>query len=171
MCCFRNYEWIPRSIKLRTFRDVDALLGALDKARVKLGIDAKSILASPGFAIGKAEIEVNLVVISVADLGFGDEGASLAAIHTRARALGLELCPPVIGPLLRLLYMSQPLNEWLHIGMAPIAINQRDLADFTIANGGAGLLLLGGDAQPDLIMPSQVKFVFVRPTPGSTVAR
>jgi hypothetical protein len=32
-----------------------------------------------------------------------------------------------------------------------------------VANGGAGLLLLGGDARPDLVVPSTIRFVFVRP--------
>jgi hypothetical protein len=103
-------------------------------------------------------------------LGFGDEGASFSAIYTRARQLGLELCPAEVGPLLRLRYRSQPVGEWLHIAMRPIPIGTDALADFTIANGGTGPMLLGGNAKPDLLMPSQVKFVFMLAPPVSSVS-
>jgi hypothetical protein len=35
--------------------------------------------------------------------------------------------------------------------------------DFTIGNGGAGLLLIGGDFRSDLVVSGATRFVFVRP--------
>jgi hypothetical protein len=77
--------------------------------------------------------------------------------------VGLELCPAEVGPLLRLQYVNQPVGEFLHIAMQPIATYRGDLTDLTVANGGAGLLLIGGDGSPDLKLHSTIKFVFVRP--------
>lgn len=168
----RQMVWSPRWITLGAFLDVGELRDALERGRMKIGVAASAILDSQDFTFNAAETEVNLVIASVADLGFGDEGASLAAIHARARTLGLELCPAEIGPQLRLRYLNQPVGEWLHIAMTPIATRDGTLADFTVANGGAGLLLLGGEARPDLIMPAAIKFVFVLPQPaGNVVAR
>lgn len=158
----RQLVWSPKWIRLKRYKDVTDLREALDRAHIKLGLYAKDILKSTAFTLSTtAESEVTLIVTSVADLGFGSQGASLGAIHTRARSLGLELCIPEIGPQLRLQYLNQPVGDWLHIGMTPLANEQGALVDFTVANGGAGLMLLGGDAHPDLLMPPVIKFVFV----------
>jgi hypothetical protein len=77
--------------------------------------------------------------------------------------LGLELCPAEVGPQLRLEYLNQPVGEFLHIAMRPVATYRGDLVDLTVANGGAGLILIGGDGSPELNLHSNVKFVFVRP--------
>jgi hypothetical protein len=58
---------------------------------------------------------------------------------------------------------DQPLGEFLHIAMAPIAGYAGEPTDFTVANGGAGLILIGSDAYPNLIMPSAMRFVFIGP--------
>lgn len=168
----RQMAWSPKWITLGAFQNVDDLRGALERGRMKIGLAANAILDSQDFTFNTTETEVNLVIASVADLGFGDEGASLTAIHARARTLGLELCPAEIGPQLRLGYLNQPVGEWLHIAMTPIATSDGRFVDFTVANGGAGLLLLGGEARPDRIMPAAIKFVFVLPQPaGNVVAR
>jgi hypothetical protein len=58
---------------------------------------------------------------------------------------------------------NQPLGESLHIAMAPVVTDEGDVVDLSVAIGGAGLLLIGGDARPDLIVPPTIRFVFVRP--------
>ena len=47
--------------------------------------------------------------------------------------------------------------------MKPVAKYNGALIDFTITNSGYGLLLLGGDARPDTMLPGVERFVFVRP--------
>lgn len=64
--------------------------------------------------------ELDLAVVSVAELGFPN-GATRKEIYQKAQELGLELCPPEVGPQLRLQYQNQPMGEWLLIGMKPIA--------------------------------------------------
>ena len=109
--------------------------------------------------------QLDLVLLSVAALGFR-QGGTLADVHARAVRLGFELCPEEVGPQLRLQYLQQPVGEFLHVAMKPQRTYGGDLVDFTLANSGAGLSLLGGSAQPDLVVARNVVFVFVRPSPA-----
>ena len=136
---------------------------------MRTGVHADAILKSREFSLSTNETEINLVIASVADLGFSDEGAALPAIYARARTLGLELCPAEVGPLLRLRYLNQPVGEWLRIAMTPIVTNEGIAADFTVANGGTGPMLLGGEVRADSIMPAVIRFVFMRPQPSRAV--
>jgi hypothetical protein len=83
--------------------------------------------------------------VTAADLGFAPGSMAVAEIDRRDLQLGLELCPAETGPQLRLQYVNRPVGEFLHIAMHPVATYHGDLVDMTVANGGAGLLLLGGD--------------------------
>jgi hypothetical protein len=112
--------------------------------------------------MSKTQTQVDLVVVSVSELGFGTDSALIAEVHARARQLGLELCAPEVAPLLRLQYLDQPLGEFLRIAMEPIAIYGGELVELTLANGGAALSLIGGDADP--VAHAGARFVFVRPT-------
>jgi hypothetical protein len=106
---------------------------------------------------------VNLVLTTVSDLGFGENGASLGDVYARASQLGLAPCPAEAGPILRLAYPDQPLGEYLHIAMEPVARFDGRPTHFTVAKGLAGWLLLGDDVRSDLVMASDVRVVFVRP--------
>lgn len=64
--------------------------------------------------------EVKLIRLTVRDLGLSDE-ATYDEIVKRAAFLGLELCPPEVGPYYLLQHKSQPMNKWPVIGMAPIS--------------------------------------------------
>ena len=144
---------------------------ALDAAHVHVGDAANEILGRPGFSFGRRKIELDLVVVSVADLGFGERGASLADVHARAAQLGLELCPAELAPNLRLQYLDQPIGESLQIAMKPEATYHGDPIALALTNGGEGLLLIGGDAHPDQIQSAPVRFVFVRPHGAVVSAR
>ena len=74
------------------------------------------MLGKPAFRVVAKETDVDLIVMSVTDLGF-PEGASLKDIYAKARALGLYLCPVEVGPQLRLQYHDQPQDEPLFIAM------------------------------------------------------
>jgi len=153
---------IWKRITLGTQRGVNAMRDALDGAKVHIGDSADEILGRPAFPFSKTRIELDLVVLTPADLGF-DGRTPIADIYRRAEHLGLELCPAETGPQLRLDYVNQPVGEFLHIAMLPIASYDGDPVDLTVGNGGAGLVLLGGDGRGDLTLHSSVKFVFVRP--------
>jgi hypothetical protein len=154
---------IWRTAALGTYKTIDALRDALGARRIRVGSTANEMLGRPEFNLSKMRRDARLVVLAVSQLGFEEDGASLADIYARARQLGFELCPAEVGPQLRLQYLNQPLGEFLHIAMAPIAGYAGEPTDFTVANGGAGLILIGSDAYPNLIMPSAMRFVFIGP--------
>ncbi len=152
-----------KTITLGTRGSAIALRRALHAARCGVGDQAADVLDAPAFRVATAKAEVDLVVLSVAELGSGAEGAPLAKIHVRAAQLGLQLCPVEVAPELRLQYLDQPLGEFLNIAMAPVATRRGELVGLSVANGGAGLILIGGSAEPGFIMPAGARFVFVRP--------
>jgi hypothetical protein len=47
--------------------------------------------------------------------------------------------------------------------MRPVSTYDGELVDLTLLNGGAGLLLIGGEANPDLVLIGTTRLVFVRP--------
>jgi hypothetical protein len=157
---------IWKTITVGGYKGVNALREAMETAPCPIWIGdwADEVLGRPAFPFNKTPFEVDLVVLAVFELGFGHQG-SLNDIHARAITLGFELCPAEVGPALRLGYMDQPLGEFLHIAMTPVARYDGELVDFTVANGGAGLLLVGGNGHPDVVMPAAARFVFVRPKP------
>jgi len=153
-----------KRITLGTHKGVNAVREALDAQNIRVGESADEILGRPAFRFSKARTPLDLVVVTAIDLGFAKGSQSLADIYRRATQLGLDLCPPEAAPLLRLEYLNQPIGEFLHIAMLPVATYGGDLVDLTVGNGGAGLILIGGDGSPDLKLHSSVKFVFARPT-------
>jgi len=151
-----------KQVTLGTHPGVHALRQALDAARVRIGDSADEILGRPAFSFSHTRLDVDLIVVRVAELGFV-RLAPLSDIHRRANELGLELCPAEVAPLLRLAYTDQPLGEFLNIAMKPIATYAGELVTLSIANAGTGPVLLGGEARADLMVSPQASFVFVRP--------
>jgi hypothetical protein len=152
-----------RTITLGTYKGVSGYRKALDKAAMKIGDSADEILGRPAFPYGRTRRDLDLVLLSVAELGVKTETASLSDIYKRAIQFGLELCPPEAGPQLRLDYSNQPLGEFLYLAMEPVATYGGDLTILTVANGGAGLLLIGTDGRPDVTVLQNWRFVFVLP--------
>lgn len=135
---------------------------------------ANEIIGRPAFTLSRTKTEVDLVIISVFELGFdnhdGGTGASIKDIYTRAELLGFELCPPEVGPQLRLQYLDEPLGEVLHIAMQPVAKYDGELVDLYIENNEGVLLLFGVNARADCItnIASSTLFVFVKPRHGDS---
>lgn len=150
-----------KTITLGTFADSFTLRNALDKKGCSIGGLAAEILARPAFVVGSTKTDVELVAVSAAELGFKTDAVTLAAIYARARRLGL-LAPAEVGPQLRLQYFDQPMGEFLAIGMEPIKTWSGELVILSVANGGAGLLLIGQDGRPDAEISVISRFLFVR---------
>jgi hypothetical protein len=102
----RWYAWISdRWVlvpTLGTRKGVNSYRDALDKASIKIGDDADEILGRPAFPYARGKIEHDLVLLSVSELAVKTEYALLSDVYSRARKLGLDLCPAEVGPQLRL---------------------------------------------------------------------
>lgn len=154
------HDWKP--IKLGLYRETRTLGIALEQAGCVVGSDADAMLNSGAFPLAHAPREIDLVVVSVAQLGFPRE-ASRAAIFARVKDLGLQLCPPEVGPLLRLQYPEQPPGEFLRVAMEPVRLANGELQDFIVGNGGgAGQVLVGAAARSDQTLSWNVLLVFAR---------
>src|SRR5260370_32975907 len=86
---------------------------------IQIGRSGDGILGRPAFAYARTQTQLELVVLSAAELGVEADAASHADVYRRAKQLGLERCPAEVGPQLRLGYRNQPLAEPLGIAMGP----------------------------------------------------
>lgn len=151
-----------KTIKLGTgLKSADDFRKAVKKAGMKIGDWANDILDKPALTAMTSETEVELVVASVVDLGFKD-GATRKDIYVRAQELGLDLCPPEVGPQLRLQYTDQPNGEWLVIAMEPIADSDGDLDLFRVEHDGGARWLNASFGDPDDVWHGSRLFVFLR---------
>jgi len=157
---------IWKTITLGTHASGHSLQDALKAARYGVGGDASRVLELPEFRVSNSTRKVSLAVLSVGDLGFGAEGASLKDIYRRAAWLGLGLCPAEVAPELRLQYAHQPTGEFLHVAMKPVVMADGETLGLSVVNGGAELLLIGRKIRLDLVVPSTTRFVFVRHSAG-----
>jgi hypothetical protein len=133
----------------------------LDAAGCGIGDQAEEILARPAFTVSTTKTDVELVAVSAAELGFQTDTASLADIYARAQQLGFGLAAAEVAPQLRLQYLDQPIGEFL-VGMEPIKRWKGGPVILTVANGGAGLVLIGQDGSADAKIPVASRFLFVR---------
>jgi hypothetical protein len=151
-----------KTITVGTFANSFALRDALDAASCGIGDSAAEIIARPTFALYATKTDLELIAVSAAELGFQTDTASLASIYARAQQLGFGLAAPEVAPQLRLQYFDQPIGEFLIIGMEPIKTWNGEPIILTVANGGAGLILIGQDGSADAEIPVVSRFLFVR---------
>ncbi len=107
----------------------------------------------------KQKEKIDIVSFSVEQLGFPN-GATLKEIYGKAKELGLELCPPQVGPELRLNYKDQPMDEWLRIAMDSITDRSGRPGVFDVEHGSDGLWLVDDSGDPDSKWNSYNLFVF-----------
>lgn len=158
-----------KTITVGTFADPSALVDALNAIGCGGG-DVAAILARTGFTVSGTKMEVELVTVSASELGFLGETASLQQIYKRAQHLGLGLASAEIALQLRLQYSDQPIGEFLIIGMEPIRTWADEFVIPTVANGGAGLILIGHYVGADAEIPVTSRLVFVRSLPVAPAA-
>jgi len=83
-----------------------ALLEALAARQVQLNPMARELFESAAFPEGSAGSVLNLVAVTVAELGFAD-GATMPELLSQAERLGLRPCPVETAPFFRLQYLDQ----------------------------------------------------------------
>jgi hypothetical protein len=163
---------IWKTIKLGMCKSPDEYRKALKQARISIGDWGNHILDR--ISCLQDEIEVNLVVLSVFELGF-NRSAKYKDLCAKALELGLQLCPAEVGPALRLSYKDQPGGERLRIAMKAITDSYCD-SIFEVVHEDEleydeDELWLGGNCGvPDICRSVRSRFVFVRPMPVSAIA-
>lgn len=164
-----------KTITLGTFRDTTTLLNAMDAMGCGIGNSAAEVLARPAFTVSNRKMTIELFRMSATELGFKSETASLREIYEHAQRFGFELAPAEVAPQLRLQYLDQPIGEFLIIAMEPIRTWAGEPIILTVANGGAGLILIGQEGQDEADVSATSRFVFARrdktvPTEAAHVA-
>jgi hypothetical protein len=153
---------IWRTTTLGSHRGVDSYRDALDAAKMKIGDAADEILGRPAFHYVREKTELELTLVSVAELGVETE-SPLSEVYQRATQLGLALCPPEVGPQLRLDYRDQPVGESLLIAMEPVKTYHGEPTILSLMNFGSGLALVGSDGRPESMVSGYLRFVFALP--------
>ena len=154
---------IWKSIMLGINKGVDAYREALAAERVRIGDSADEILGRPAFFYARTPKQVELVVLSSAELGLEADAVSHAEVYQRAKQMGVELCPAEVGPQLRLAYRNQPLGEALDIAMEPVSTYAGEPTILALVNFGTGLALIGADGASESMVPRTRRFVFALP--------
>ena len=154
---------IWRTIKLGTgLKTADDFRKALKDNGLNISEWANNTLRKPAFTVASEETEVDLVKVTVAELGFKD-GARRDQIYEKAQKLGLELCPAEVGPQLRLQYQDQPNGEWILVAMEPIVGSGGGPRVFSVGRRGSELWLYGGWGSPGGFWDADCQWVFCRP--------
>ena len=153
-----------KTIKLGTngLKTADDFRKAIKGCGMKIGDYANDILGKPAFTVATEETELDLIVVSVAELGFKNR-AKRENIYARAQELGLQLCPNEVGPQLRLQYTDQPKGEWLVVAIEPITDSGGYLKLFSVGQHDDDMWLFYDYGRPDDIWDGSRRFVFVRP--------
>jgi hypothetical protein len=151
-----------KAITTGTFADSLALRNELDSRGCNVGGQAAEILARPTFTMSARKTNVELVNLSPTQLGFTSDTVTLANVYARAQQLGFELAAAEVGPQLRIQYFDQPIGEFLIIGMEPIKTWSGEPIILNVANGGAGLILIGQDGRAEADIPVTSRFIFAR---------
>jgi hypothetical protein len=151
-----------RTIKIGTpgLRTADDFRKIFKARGIDIGNGGNDILSKPEFTVAGQETELDLVIISVAELGFRN-GARRDQIYDRAKNLGLGLCPAEVGPQLRLQYVGQPNGECLLIGMEPIRDSYGILSVFDVVGDGSGPYLNSHSGSANFVWSVDSRWVFV----------
>lgn len=155
----RNFS-VWKTIQLGTgIKDADEFRLSLKNGRFKISNWANDIMGKPAFTVASEKSELDLVIVSAAELGFPD-CATRKEIYESAYSLGLDRCPPEAGPQLRRQYLYQPSGEWLLMAMEPIKDSDGDLRVFIIEHTGAGLWLRANHGRPGHVWNPVNRWVF-----------
>ena len=150
-----------KTLKLGTagLKTADDFRKAIKDRGMKISDWADDILGRPTFSVAAEETEIELVLVTVAELGFKNRAAR-RDIYKRAQELGLELCPAEVGPQLRLQHKDQPNGEWIPVAMEPIPDSDGSL--LCVGHDVSDLWLCGKYGGPDTFWCGASSWAFAR---------
>ena len=153
-----------KTIKLGTgLKTADDFREVLKDNGFKVSGWANDILGKSAFTVATEGIEVDLFKVMVAELGFKKGVRRRNQIYKRARDLGLELCPPEVGPQLRLQYQDQPNGEWILVAMESIVDSDGYPRLFRVGRYDSGRWLSSHWSSPGHFWSADYRWVFCRP--------
>lgn len=168
---YPNCPHITRPVTIGSLSKT-ALYQALQQNAIRLNEAAEQLFASPAFTTAATAYLLLTVELTVADLGFPD-GATMAAINERSRALGLGLCPVEVGPHLRLHYLDQAEGYWgqpileerapsgsITVASAPLVADEDFPKGFYLRRIQGVLWLRGYRSGPDHLWSPGDHFIF-----------
>lgn len=148
-----------KSITLGFHKDAAAHRAALQAGGNRVGDHASQIMEK--MEVATAEIVVDLVRLTAREMGFL-RGASTVEICAWAEAHGLKKCPAEVGPALRQAFADQPIGEWIHVGMEPIAVSDGRPRVFRVDRDGGARGLGASWTNPTHQWSPGLVWVFVR---------
>jgi hypothetical protein len=154
--CFPTWK----TVELGAVKNAKEYHRVLEEVGVFISGDADAILSKQTYTDRQTVVE--LVVLSVADLGF-KKTTTYGDVCTRALKLGLELCPAEVGPILRLIYMSQPDDDGIIIAMEPFSASDGTQHIFALWQCLGRIELLANYGNPEFPFNPDRRLVFVRP--------
>jgi hypothetical protein len=152
---------IWRTIDLGGFKSVSNLTENVVAEGTKISKYSMFLLGSPEFSISTNKVKVDLVRLSVASLGFTN-GAGLVEISTKAKNLGLALCPAEAGPALCLFY-DQPKGDFVMIAMNTILGCDGHPEFFFLSNDDSGKWLNTNRLRTNDVLNPENELIFIKP--------
>lgn len=137
------------------------LLDRLRDASVSLNDYAHELFDDPGFQTAPHSLNVEVVAVSLADLGL-TAGGTFDQIIERSEAHGLKACPLEVAPHLRLTYLDQPIGPYLTVASRELHPETEQPNGFYLRHLDDGLWLRGYESGPENIYaPGFSDFVFL----------
>lgn len=133
---------------------------ALESKKFRIGDYTRKILNK--VTIASMEIEIDLAVVTVADLGF-KRATRYDVICKRIVEIGAQLCPAEVGPALRLSYEDQPSGEYNVIAMEPLSDSDSGLNIFNVNHADDERWLDSCSGYPGSTWSSDYRFVVAVP--------
>lgn len=123
----KRFGELPENLGWRSSLEVggtskEDLIRDLELSHAQVDSEAKKMLQSDDFTILERPERLDLVSLTVAELGFS-EGATTREIYEAAANFGLELCPAEVGPRLRMQRdVERTLGKPMAIAMKPLMV-------------------------------------------------
>lgn len=148
------------SVEIGNIPTKEAVEGALTQRQIQISSYARDLLHSPDFTVAQQSEQINLVHLTVGDLGFTN-GATTEEIYAKANEFGLDLCPAEVGPQLRLQEETEGrFGEYFFVAMKQIPDSSGDPGVFYLVRSAVGQWLGADYARPGSRWNSGNLFVF-----------
>ena len=152
-----------KTIKLGTgLKTKDDFVRAIEDRGGEVNKVARGMMAKKEFGVSEKEVSVNIFLLPIKVMGLNFGHNDLTQIFNRAKKRGLELCPPEIGPQLRLQYQEKSPIELCKIGMDPISDVLDEPKIFRLHLSWGKYWLDGYDSYPNAGFSGDDVFVFIR---------